>query len=152
MSALDKGSVRARKVVGPKVPALEKEGMQVRDIYERYVFNMRGYRLTRLVVDFLPALDGSLYFLQVKHFECEKKYLSDPNSVKKIKLKKGLATNDAECAGRFCKAAAEVMAVSQLVSSLVQAGLLPKTWRRAAVYLLATKVLNDYDADLQAFE
>ena len=131
---------------------IEKEALKLKELYERYVFTPKAIRLLRFVVDLLPGIDGRLYFMQVKHYEGENKFLCDPKSIRRIKLKKGLSENEAECAGVFCKAVDDIPALLELAHNLIASGSLCKQWNRAGMFLFPYKVIKDYDYDMTQYE
>jgi len=152
VSSLDSLSLKAKKMVGARVPEIEKEALKIKEIYEKYTFGPKGIRLTRFTVDFLPAQDGKLYFLQVKHIEGESKYIMDPKHLKKIKIKKGLGDNDFDCAGIICKSVGTSPVFGDLINALIRNGSINKLWNKQGVYLIPNKLMKDYNNEVDYFE
>ncbi len=151
VSSLNALNIKGKKMVGAKVPEIEKEALKIKELYERYVFAQKRVKVTRFVLDFLPGCDGRLYFMQVKHFECRNKFHYDPKLIQRIKMTKGLAETDAECVGIFCKSISSQPVLSELIARLTATGSLDKKWNRAGVYLVPSKLILDYNAELDRF-
>lgn len=152
VTSMDPWNMKAKKMVGAEVPEIEKEALKIKELYERYVFATKGSKITKFYVDFLPGEDGKLYFLQIKYFECESKFIYDPQKIQRIKVKKGLGGKDSECTGIFCKGLDGCQALQELITHLIVNGSLSKTWSKAGNYLIPTKDIKDYDLDLQQYE
>ena len=152
VTSLFQWNMKAKRCVGGKVPEIEKESAKIKELYERYIFTPKNTRLTRFVVDLLPGLDGKLYFLQVKHFECERKFVADASHIRKIKMNKGLDINENECVGKFCGKNAETPAIQELITYLMVDGYLNKKWTKTGTYLISNKLLTEYDNELSQYE
>ena len=126
--------------------------MKIKELFERYIFTPKGIRVTRFVEDLLPGADGKLYFLQLKYYESENKFITDASHIRKIKINKGLDTNEKVCAGHFCGKQANCQAIQELITYLMVEGYLSKKWVKTGVYLLTNKLLSDYDAELSFYE
>ncbi len=146
------GNVHAKRMVGGKVPEIEREGLKARDLFEQYVFWPKGMRITRFVGDFLPGSDGLLYFLQVKYFDCEKRVSHDVSRVRQMKVAKGLDASEWPCKGIFCGRVSGSFAMQELMMYLMVEGHLSKKWVRTGVYLVSNKLISDYDDELRKYK
>lgn len=152
VSSLSSHCLHVKKLVGAKLPEVEKEAQKIKEVFERYVFFPKGQRLTRFVVDLLPSMEGKLFFLQVKFFMSENKYMSDYGRLKKLKLNRGLNLKEEECEGIFCEKLNDTPALKEILSYLLIGGYLNKKWAKTGIYLIPSKLIMDYSKALSEYE
>lgn len=154
MTSLFPWKLKGKKVLGRRVPEIENESLKIKRLYERYLFSKKGILITRFIIDFLPGIDGKLYFLQVKHYECEKKSINDPlQNQYKRRSKRQLNMTQASCDGCFCNAAyTNLQIMQELISNLITEGNLSKNWAKSEFFLIPSKIVNDYNKELEIYE
>jgi len=127
-------------------PQLDRNVMNITQIFKKYIVPSR-FQINTLVLDFIQESANNFYFLQIKHAELSKIEYNKEQSLKNLRIKKGLREVENVCEGIFCNKIEGL--TRKLENALISKQILLSNWCRSGMNINNSSDLAEYKSFLK---
>ncbi len=142
------GNIHLEKIKKEKFKSLEDRCIDLKKLFDAYIFEPKSFTLTDVVFDFMLNKDSQFTLLQIKDYKCAPiKRNAQSNDLNPLISHKEV---DCTCEGVICKFVSQRQ-VDWLVQILIDMKILNKKWCKVGNSLIKRKLIGQYSADYNEF-